>query len=133
MQHVSHTRQAMRPATRGDAALARQIGARVRDRRQALGMTPDALARSAGITRAVLEQQEDGQARLPAEALLALAEALGVPLRHLFDAQPVARHDRPLAPREDGEMRALAEAYARIRCPDMRRVAVRCMDALAGT
>jgi transcriptional regulator with XRE-family HTH domain len=118
----------------GDTALARQIGHRLRERRTALGMTPEELARTAGISTSALEEQEAGRVRLSAEALLMLAEAMGVPLRHLFETGAFVPAPEPLPPPAnamDGQARALLDAYVRISHPDLRRAALVSVEALA--
>lgn len=97
----------------------------------ALGMTAEALAHKVGISTSTLEQQEAGRARLPAEALLALAETMGMALRHLFETRATpATEASPLAA-ADGQARALLDAYVRITCPHLRRAALVSVEAMA--
>jgi transcriptional regulator with XRE-family HTH domain len=110
----------------GDGALARFVGRRVQQCRLAMGMDREALAVRARTPVARLALQEEGALRLRAEELLAVADALGVPLHHLFveDAAP-----RP--PERPRDLLELESAYKRITNPKLRQIAVDGVVALA--
>ena len=111
--------------TRSDAALARFVGGRLQQRRQALGMARDVLAAKAGLSVGNLALQEEGDLRLPPDELWALATALGVPLRYFF------MEEKPALPAAEREVAELESAYRRIRDPRLRQIAVDRVRALA--
>jgi transcriptional regulator with XRE-family HTH domain len=112
-------------ASRSDAALARFVGSRLQRRRQALGMGRDVLAAKAGLSVGNPALQEEGDLRLPADKLWALATALGVPLQYFF------MEEKPALPAAEREVGELESAYRRIRDPRLRQLAVDGVLALA--
>ncbi|MBI5718711.1 MAG: helix-turn-helix transcriptional regulator [Burkholderiales bacterium] len=62
------------------------FGARVRELRQAAGMTQDDLAEHCGLFRTYLSRIENGQANPTLTMIHALAGSLGVPVPLLFQA-----------------------------------------------
>lgn len=66
------------------AALYRAVGLRIRERRDALGMTQATLAHDAGISRSSLANLERGRQQIPLHVVLALAEALNVELADIL-------------------------------------------------
>jgi transcriptional regulator with XRE-family HTH domain len=85
------------------AALASAIGARVRQERQARRWTLDQLAATAGVSRRMLVNVEQGAANPSVGTLLRLSDALGVGLPALVE--PPA--PRPVKITRDGEGAAL--------------------------
>ena len=75
-----------------------RIAARLRSLRAARGMTLDALAERAGVSRSMISLVERGESSPTASVLNRLASGLGTTLASLFaddarvDASPVARH-----------------------------------------
>jgi transcriptional regulator with XRE-family HTH domain len=67
------------------AALAEAIGKRVRQERQARGWTLDVLAESAGVSRRMLINVEQGAANPSVGTLLKLSDALGIGLPSLVE------------------------------------------------
>lgn len=63
----------------------RELGRRIRDRRQELGLSQEALAQKAGINRTYIGSLETGQRNPSLENLCHLAVALGVPLAELVE------------------------------------------------
>ncbi|MBI3516003.1 MAG: helix-turn-helix transcriptional regulator [Proteobacteria bacterium] len=61
------------------------VGARVRERRVALGMSQTDLAALIGLTFQQVQKYERGTNRLSASALWRAAKALGVPVLYFFD------------------------------------------------
>jgi transcriptional regulator with XRE-family HTH domain len=75
------------------------IASRVRDRRSAIGMTIDELARASGVSRAMISKIERRDASPTATLLGRLCNALGLPMSAMFataqEAFPVKRaYDR---------------------------------------
>ncbi|MDU0345649.1 XRE family transcriptional regulator [Microbacterium sp. KSW2-29] len=70
------------------------VGARVRDLRQARGISARALAKSLGISPSAVSQIERGVMQPSVSRLIAITDALGVPLVAAFD--PAS--DRPVEP-----------------------------------
>lgn len=68
--------------------LLRELGRRLRDARVRAGLTVTELAQRAGVSRRHVTEAEAGRANLSLLKLLALVEALGLPLRKLFDFDP---------------------------------------------
>jgi transcriptional regulator with XRE-family HTH domain/mannose-6-phosphate isomerase-like protein (cupin superfamily) len=97
-----------------DAAsdLNQRIGGRVRALRGARGLSLDALAGKAGVSRSMISLIERGESSPTAVVLEKLAAGLGVTLPALFDA-PAAAHG-PVARREDQpQWRDPASGYVR--------------------
>jgi transcriptional regulator with XRE-family HTH domain len=76
-----------RPPTDNEerSALDRHIGRRVTLAREAKGMSVAELVSAARIDPIALTLFETGKRRVPAPALYALADALGLPIAHFFD------------------------------------------------
>ncbi len=70
------------------------VGARIRDLRQARGISARALAKSLGISPSAVSQIERGVMQPSVSRLIAITDALGVPLVAAFD--PAS--DRPVEP-----------------------------------
>ena len=60
------------------------VGTRMRDRREQLGMSQDALARAAGLNSRQLSAYEAGEIRPKPAELCAIATALDVPISFFF-------------------------------------------------
>jgi transcriptional regulator with XRE-family HTH domain len=73
------------------------LGDRIRARRKELGWTGTELARRAGISKSFLSEVENGKRRVGADTLLALGNALGLPLDRLMrDAHEPHRPGEPV-------------------------------------
>ena len=101
-------------ATEHDAALARQIGSRIRESRRRAGMTQQQLAGDR-YTKAYVSALETGIARPSMVALSYLSERLGLPPSHFLDEQTPAwtrlEVDMQLA---SGEWEAAATGYGNL-------------------
>lgn len=75
------------------------VGARIRLRRQLLGMSQKALAEELGITFQQIQKFERGMNRIAAGRLHGAARALDVPISFFFDALPTALDGRAPPPR----------------------------------
>ena len=107
---MPRTKTAARP-TEHDAALARQIGERIREARRRAGLTQQQLAGDR-YTKAYVSALETGIARPSMVALSYLCERLGLPPSHFLDEQTPAwtrlEVDMQLA---SGEWQAAADGY----------------------
>jgi tetratricopeptide (TPR) repeat protein len=107
---MPRTKTAARP-TEHDAALARQIGERIREARRRVGLTQQQLAGDR-YTKAYVSALETGIARPSMVALSYLSERLGLPPSHFLDEQTPAwtrlSVDMQLA---SGEWQAAADGY----------------------
>ena len=107
---MPRTKTAARP-TEHDAALARQIGERIREARRRAGLTQQQLAGDR-YTKAYVSALETGIARPSMVALSFLSERLGLPPSHFLDEQTPAwtrlEVDMQLA---SGEWQAAADGY----------------------
>jgi len=65
-------------------AIDRLVGVRVRDRRIALGMSQDALAKKLGLSFQQVQKYEKGTNRISAGRLFVLAQALLTPIAYFF-------------------------------------------------
>lgn len=111
------------------------LGVRLRARRTELQSTREALAAAAHLSAGRLAAQERGATCVSAVELRRLAQALKVPISRFLDEQPspktpplVIVYDA-LAKSEEGA--ALAEAFARIKTPRLRRHLVSLATELA--
>lgn len=80
-------------ATASPARIA--LGSRLREIRQARGMTQTAVARQAGMSRSFYAQVEHARQNLTVERAYALAHVLGVEMAQLFTGFPPVPHARP--------------------------------------
>jgi len=72
----------------------RMVGERVRDRRMALGMSQEMLARKLGLSFQQIQKYEKGTNRISAGRLFVIAKALSTPIAGFFDevVGAVSRH-----------------------------------------
>lgn len=106
------------------------VGARVRGRRMAVGLTQDKLAKSLGITFQQIQKYEKGVNRIGAGRLQAIARILEKPVSFfyadasgplsatLLEAQNAATARRPAVPMEALK---LIKSFARIEDQEARR------------
>lgn len=93
------------------------VGGRVRERREALGISQGRIARQLGLTFSQVQKYEKGANRIGAGRLFMLSQALGVPLHYFFEglvtetAVLVSETPDP----SGGESRELAELGAAYR------------------
>ncbi|GAA1705038.1 hypothetical protein GCM10009808_23770 [Microbacterium sediminicola] len=80
------------PTPEKDAALSEDLGARLREAREAAGMSMRALARSSGVSQPFLSLVERGQSAPSLSTLYRIAGALGVAPTTLMPAEDAARH-----------------------------------------
>jgi transcriptional regulator with XRE-family HTH domain len=100
------------------------VGNRMRQRREALGISQGRLGRHLGLTFSQIQKYEKGSNRIGAGRLYHIAAFLGVTPSHFFEgldgaAQPSGPGGPGAGPLRE-EIGALAEAFAAIRDPDTR-------------
>lgn len=87
------------------------VGARLRLRRLALGITQQRLAEWLGLPLVMIQQYEDGTLRMDAAQLFSMAQALDVPVGYFFEQTAVAHPlDLALHIPDSGEINALPQA-----------------------
>lgn len=117
------------------------VGARVRERRKALGMNQSALGKKLGVTFQMVQRYEYGLCRISASTLYAAALALDTSVAYFFDGLPLPTGKRldsgpgeipslELAKTRHG--RALASLFPRITHRGSQRAIVELVKAIAG-
>lgn len=110
------------------------VGQRLRDRREALGISQGRLGRHLGLTFSQVQKYEKGSNRIGAGRLFQISAFLGVPTSHFFDGltgngEAAAR---PLPdPTVSDEIRALAGAFTAISDADTRSSVLALVKSLA--
>ncbi len=134
-------------STRGPNPIDIHVGARVRLRRNQLGLTLMTLAKAVGVTYQQLQKYESGVNRVGASRLFNLGRALDVPISYFFeDLSPAAagggkRRTRGLSEAPALEPDALSKpetvelirAYYRVTDPGLRKRVLDLLKALGKT
>ncbi len=94
-------------STRSPNPIDIHVGARVRLRRNLLGLTLETLAKAVGVTYQQLQKYERGVNRVGASRLFTLGRALEVPVAFFFEDLPAAAKNA-----RGGRPRGLSEAPA---------------------
>lgn len=104
------------------------VGQRLRERREALGMSQGRLGRHLGLTFSQIQKYEKGSNRIGAGRLYQISQFLGVSPLYFFEGlEPGATARGTVRPNASGaqsapeELAALNEAYATIPDPDTRK------------
>lgn len=125
----------VRADTKSPTPTDRRVGARIRMQRTLIGMSQEKLGELLGITFQQVQKYEKGTNRIGAGRLLAISNALGVPVTYFFEeyGAPSERSDlsaieRLLSTREGV---ALAEAFVRIESSALRRALINLARAAA--
>lgn len=121
--------KASRDVSDGPSAVDMHVGARVRARRAALGMSQEKLGNAVGLTFQQIQKYERGANRIGASRLYEFSTVLDVPIGYFYDAMPAntladvrARLDGDAALADLGpETLRLIGLYYRIGRPDVRR------------
>jgi len=95
-------RESKKAGRRNGPAVAVQVGANVRRLRQAQGLNSGELARSAGISAAMLSRLESGDVSPSLETLSALAEALGIATATLLKEDAASQSEAQLVRKGEG-------------------------------
>ena len=107
------------------------VGARLRMRRNELGLSQSDIAKALGITFQQIQKYENGTNRISAGRLTAAAAALGVPVTYFFggDHSLEGREEMALL-RPPGAM-DLLRCYAKIRSGEAREALLQLARSLA--
>ena len=104
------------------------VGERLRQRRQALGMSQSRLADALGLSVQQLRKYESGASTIAASRLLAVSRLLGVSPGYFFDGPAaVAGHRTAVvqttagAPTDTSDLRQVVAAFRSIASPRVRR------------
>ena len=99
------------------------VGQRLRERREALGISQGRLGRHLGLTFSQIQKYEKGSNRIGAGRLYQIANFLGVLPAFFFEAveEGAAGGANLINGVARDEVRTLTEAFAAIRDPDTRR------------
>ena len=119
------------------------VGARVRMRRLMLDMSQTDLARAVGLTFQQVQKYEKGTNRVSASRLQQFSKILEVPISFFFEGLPTPKNaskQTANAPSPayvsdflaSSDGLSLVKSYTRIKSPDLRRVIVNFVKALAG-
>ncbi len=112
----------------------RIVGQRMRQRREALGISQGRLGRHLGLTFSQIQKYEKGSNRIGAGRLFQISEFLGVTPSYFFDdltesapgrAETVGRASRD-------EVRSLTDAFASIPDPETRASVLALVRSLTG-
>ena len=116
------------------------VGARIRDRRIALGMSQDSLGEILGVTFQQVQKYERGVNRIAAKRLLDMCRALSVTMSYFFEGleRTIDGPGDAAATREDIEAfmaspegQALVTAYLSIQDPRARKTVTDLLDIIA--
>ena len=106
----------------------RQIGARIRQRRVALGLTQQQVATMVGVTYQQAQKYESGRNRLSAGRLFNFAQALDVNVAYFFEGLSGVPAGRKM---QDRLMLDLARNFAAISNPAHREAVAALVRAMA--
>lgn len=109
------------PRMKPDAIISnKQIGERVKFRRQDIGMSQERLAEILDVTYQQIQRYENGRNRITVETIQVIANALSVPITFFFDSSSTAES----APFNDSlEEKTLLKHFRQIDCnPDRQAV-----------
>jgi transcriptional regulator with XRE-family HTH domain len=118
-------------------AIDAQVGARVRARRQLLGMSQEQLGNTLRVSFQQVQKYERGSTRVSASALFEISRALDVPISYFFDPRPdaseapVMSSDASLLGKR--ETLELMRAFRRITDSEIRRQVVALVKSMAAT
>jgi transcriptional regulator with XRE-family HTH domain len=109
------------------AELDAHVGRRMRQRREALGLSQKSLGQHLGLTFSQVQKYEKGSNRIGAGRLYLLANFLGVPVQYFFEGieHTPPKHDKR------GELAALDKAFMSISDPETRQSLLDLVCALA--
>lgn len=117
---------------RGAGEIDREIGARIRARRNELGCSQSYVADIIGITTQQMQKYESGENRVAAATLLRIAEVLRVEAGSLLPGGPARRARGERVGSDDQLGKQLLSAFARIESPGDKRLVLTMARRLAG-
>jgi transcriptional regulator with XRE-family HTH domain len=106
------------------------IGARIRAVRLERGLSQSDVANAIGITFQQLQKYETGKNRIAAATLAALAESLEVQMADFVPLPSEYSESISLELLESDELRALVDAFLRVRAPALRRAVIAACEAI---
>lgn len=115
----------------------RHVGARIRARRQHLGLSRTELATDLGVSAQQLQKYESGMSTITASGLYRVATRLGVPPSFFFEEiaatprAPAAEVADPLHAPNTQEMRQMIDAYRAIPRSELRQQIVELARTMA--
>jgi transcriptional regulator with XRE-family HTH domain len=112
------------------------VGQRLRERREALGISQGKLGRHLGLTFSQVQKYEKGSNRIGAGRLFQIADYLGVPPSHFFEGLANGRPARsgeaqPVSAAAPEEVRQLTAAFGAISEPSTRASVLALVRSLA--
>jgi transcriptional regulator with XRE-family HTH domain len=115
-------------ATNADA----HVGRRIRDRRVILDMSQMVLAEKVGVSFQQVQKYENCESRITASRLLAVAEALKVPVSYFFvglEREPLSKDTSRNELLVDSDGAELLRAFNAIKNQEMRRAIIKVAKA----
>lgn len=109
-----------------------RVGHRIRERREALRVTQNRLARQLGVTFSQVQKYEKGSNRIGAGRLYLVAAFLGVPVTYFFDGLGEAAGPATTAP-SGSELVSLKEAFLSITDAETRSSVLALVRSLAAS
>lgn len=107
------------------------VGKRLRERRNQVGMSQDALAKNSGITFQQVQKYERATNRISVSRLFEFASLLKVPIDFFFEglankdgyqlAESTSEFQHEVKQPNNADINELVEAYRKIQNPEMRK------------
>lgn len=116
-----------RTATATDKA----IGARVRQRRLAMGMSQEALADYIGVTFQQVQKYEKGVNRIALATMISIANAFGCSVADLIEGLGATSHQAGDDLLRTANGQAMAKAFCSIESPALQIAAIEAVRAIA--
>ncbi len=107
------------------------VGARLRQRRIALGLAQEDLAARIGVSYQQVQKYERGHNRVSASRLHTLCRVLEVPVGYFFPDPGALTDLLPPSPAARAQAEALSDRFCRIIDPEVRRALSTIVRALA--
>jgi transcriptional regulator with XRE-family HTH domain len=109
------------------------VGRRMRQRREALGLSQGALGRHLGLTFSQVQKYEKGTNRIGAGRLFLLSQFLGAPLQYFFEGldESVEEPGTGRSAADERELEAIQTAYLSISDPETRNSILALLCSLA--
>jgi transcriptional regulator with XRE-family HTH domain len=84
------------------------VGARIKARRLAIGMSQTKLAKSIGLSFSQIQKYEKADNRIGAGALYVMAEVLEVPVTYFYDPMEMTKSTKQMKPKSESRSLELA-------------------------
>jgi transcriptional regulator with XRE-family HTH domain len=105
-----------------------EVGARIRDRRKALGMSQTDLGKAIGVSFQQVQKQERGTNRVSSSALVLIARALKCDPADLLGSQRLGEHADPISDFINTEYGPKAMRAFTALSPDLQRLSLEMMQ-----